>query len=70
MISIDMEDIDDNARILLRIKEGVSMERFLHDFKPWMVKELRGGNLFARSVLSYEDLIVEAEADGYIHISS
>lgn len=41
MISIDMEDIDDNALILLRLKEGVSMERFLHDFKPWMVKELR-----------------------------
>lgn len=64
MISIDMDDIADDARILLRLKEGVSTKRFLHDFQPWMVKELRGGNLFARDVRSYEKLIADREATG------
>lgn len=53
--------LPDNARILIRLKEGVSMQRFLHEFRPWMVKELRRGNLFARTVLSYEKLIEEHE---------
>lgn len=64
LISIDMEDMAYDARILLRLKEGVSMKRFLHDFQPWMVKELRGGNLFARDVRSYEKLIEDREASG------
>lgn len=38
------------------------MKRFLHDFRPWMLKELRQGNLFARSARSYDDLITEREA--------
>ena len=59
-----MEDTAEDARILLRLKEGVSMQRFLHEFKPWMVKELRAGNLFARSVQSYDKLIEDGEAGG------
>lgn len=64
MVSIDMEDFADDARILLRLKDGISMERFLHNFQPWMVTNVRAGNLFARSICSYENLIAEAEADG------
>ena len=64
LLSIDMEDTAEDARILLRLKEGVSMQRFLHEFKPWMVKELRAGNLFARSVQSYDKLIEDGEAGG------
>lgn len=62
MNSIDMSLIPENAQILIRIKEGVSMERFLHNFRPWMVKELKRGNLFARTVRSYEETITEREA--------
>lgn len=64
LLSIDMEDTAEDARILLRLKEGVSMQRFLHEFKPWMVKELRAGNLFAHSVQSYDKLIEDGEAGG------
>ncbi|WP_294633338.1 ABC transporter permease [uncultured Bacteroides sp.] len=60
-ISSPREYLPDDARILIRLKEGVSMQRFLHEFRPWMVKELRRGNLFARTVLSYEKLIEEHE---------
>ena len=62
LISIDMEDAYDDMRILLCLKENVSMKRFLHDFQPWMVKELRAGNLFARNVRSYEALITKNES--------
>ena len=61
-LNVDANDIPQYAQILIRIKEGVSMKRFLHDFRPWMLKELRQGNLFARSARSYDDLITEREA--------
>lgn len=64
LLSIDMEDTAEDAHILLRLKEGVSMQRFLHEFQPWMVKELRAGNLFARSVQSYDKLIEDGEVSG------
>lgn len=64
MLSVDMSYIPEHAQILVRIKEGVSMNRFLHEFRPWMVKELRAGNLFARSVRSYEKLIADGEYAG------
>lgn len=59
---IDMEDACEDMRILLRLKEDVNMKGFLHDFHPWMVKELRAGNLFARSIQSYEALIAKNES--------
>ena len=37
------------------------MERFLHDFKPWMLREMRVGNLYARDLQSYDDLIADSE---------
>ena len=61
ILSIDVTDIPTDARILVRLKEGVSMDRFLHDFRPWMVSRLKAGNLYARGVQSYEELIAEGE---------
>lgn len=46
----------DNMRIVIRLKEGVSMERFLHDFRPWMLRQLRVGNLYARGLQSYDEI--------------
>lgn len=60
--------IPDDAQILIRLKKGVSMQYFLHEFRPWMVKELRRGNLFARTVSSYEKLIEERENSSTIQI--
>lgn len=64
MLSVEVDDIPEYAQILVRIKEGVSMNRFLYEFRPWMVKELRAGNLFARSVQSYEKVITDGEYAG------
>ena len=63
ILSIDTSDIPADARILIRLKEGISVEHFLHDFRPWMVSRLKAGNLYAREVQSYEDLIAEGERD-------
>lgn len=58
MRDIDVHaNIPSNARILVRLKDGVSMKHFLHDFKPWMLQNLRAGNLYARDLQSYEDMI-------------
>lgn len=46
----------DNMRIVVRLKEGVRMERFLHDFRPWMLRQLRIGNLYARELQSYDEI--------------
>ena len=62
-LSIDAGDIPDYAQILIRVKENVSMKRFIHDFRPWMLKEMRRGNLFARCISPYSDLIADLEAD-------
>ena len=55
------EYIPADARILIRLKEGVSMDRFLHDFKPWMLQNLRAGNLYARDLKTYQQGIDEVE---------
>ena len=40
------------------------MDRFLHDFKPWMLQTLRAGNLYARDLKTYRQAIDEAEFSG------
>lgn len=60
--SIDFNQISESsARILVRLKAGVTPERFLDGFRPWMVKEMKAGNLFARSVKSYEQILKDGE---------
>lgn len=64
LLSIDVSMIPENAQIIIRLKKDISMERFLHEFRPWMIKELRAGNLFARNIQSYEALIATREYTG------
>lgn len=64
LISVDTSLIPDNAKILIRLKEGVSMKRFMYDFRPYMVKELRAGNLYALDIKSYDKIISDAEFAG------
>lgn len=52
----DIRSSLDNLRMVIRLKEGVSMERFLHDFRPWMLRQLRAGNLYARELQSYDEI--------------
>lgn len=64
VFSIATSQIPNDVQILVRLKKYVSMERFLHDFHPWMIKELHAGNLFARDVQSYQKLIADSEYSG------
>ncbi len=51
------DEISEDAKILIRLKPDVNPKRFVEDFRPWMVKELRSGNLYARSVMTYTDMM-------------
>lgn len=64
LLSVDVSDIPESAQILVRLKKEVSMERFVHEFRPWMIRTLRAGNLFARSIQPYEKLIAAREYTG------
>lgn len=44
-----------SPNILVRIKPGVDMDAFVSKFRPWMLKEVKAGNWFAQSVLTYEE---------------
>lgn len=59
----DIRSSLDNMRIVVRLKEGVRMERFLHDFRPWMLRQLRIGNLYARELQSYDEINAAREFD-------
>lgn len=50
-----------DMHVVIRLKDGVGMDRFLHDFKPWMVRQMRVGNLYARDLQSYDDINADRE---------
>lgn len=50
-----------DAKILVRLKPGISPEKFISDFRPWMVKNMKAGNQFARAVQSYPRLLQNME---------
>ena len=52
---------DYSPNILIRIKPEVDMDAFIGKFRPWMVKELKAGNWFAQSVITYEDQLANYE---------
>lgn len=67
--NVDVDNyIPSSARILVRLKDGVSMDRFLHDFQPWMLQNLRAGNLYARDIRSYEQQIDELKEGSFTTI--
>lgn len=53
----------DDMHVVIRLKEGVSTDRFLHDFKLWMVRQMRAGNLYARDLQSYDAINKACEFD-------
>lgn len=64
MRTVDLNYFPNDVKILVRLEEGVGMERFLHRFHPWMVRELRAGNLYAQKVEPYRQLIARREYAG------
>ena len=49
------------GNMLVRIKPEVDMDAFLADFRPWMIKELKAGNWFARAITPYNDFLNKYE---------
>ena len=43
--------VSSRMQVALRLKDGVSMDRFLHDFQPWMLEHLKAGNLYANKTM-------------------
>ena len=64
MRTVDLNYFPNDVKILVRLEEGVGMERFLHRFHPWMIRELRAGNLYAQKVEPYRQLIARREYAG------
>ena len=58
---ITPESLPRDVQILFRVKAGTSEEAFLHQFRPWMAKELKSGNFYALSVRSYTAIRAEQE---------
>lgn len=50
-----------SPNILVRIKPGVDMDNFVSKFRPWILKEVKAGNWFAQSVLTYEEHLANYE---------
>ena len=58
----DDDDVDlSDSKIVFRLQEAISESRFLHEFRPFMTTRLKAGNLFVRSVVSYNDHIKDME---------
>ena len=49
--------VSSRMMVALRLKDGVSMDRFLHDFQPWMLEHLKAGNLYANKVQCYRTML-------------
>ena len=64
MHTINLNYFPNDVKILVRLEEGVGMERFLHRFHLWMVRELHAGNLYAQKAEPYRQLIARREYAG------
>lgn len=51
----------DKIKILVRVKEGVSLKQYMEDFREKEMARLRSGNLYVRSIVSYPELIRQRE---------
>lgn len=58
---IDPSQIPGDITLLFRTEEGISADVFLHQFRLWMSKELKAGNLYVRSVKSYSSFRTDHE---------
>lgn len=58
---IDPSQIPGDVTLLFRTEEGISADVFLHQFRLWMSKELKAGNLYVRSVKSYSSFRTDHE---------
>lgn len=60
-LEVDIEDVIGDGKLLMRLKPGVSEQRFLHEFRPWAQSHLRAGNLYVRDAQTYHEQLKKLE---------
>jgi hypothetical protein len=72
MDGYNLDYFESDAHIVIRLRKGVSQERFLEEFRQWMYANLKSGNLYPRKIYSYDTLLqqrVDSMAMPTIHRS-
>lgn len=54
-------DVPEQTYILVKVKEGVNLDRFIDDFNQNGIKQLHSGNLYARSIMKFSSLMEERD---------
>lgn len=54
-------DVPEQTYILVRVKEGLNLDRFIDDFNQNGIKQLHSGNLYARSIMKFSSLMEERD---------
>lgn len=54
-------DVPAQTYILVRVKEGVNLDKFIDDFNQNGIKELHSGNLYARNIMKFSSVMEERD---------
>ena len=54
-------DVPEQTYILVRVKEGVNLDRFIEDFNQNGIKQLHSGNLYARSIMKFSSVMEDRD---------
>ena len=64
MAMLKLTNDNDNIgspHLLIRVRPGVNMNNFIADFRPWMLKELKVGNMSCRTIIPYSKRNADVE---------
>jgi hypothetical protein len=55
-------DVPAQTYILVRVKEGVNLDKFIDEFNQNGIKQLHSGNLYARSIMKFSTLMEDRDS--------
>ena len=55
-------DVPAQTYILVRVKEGVNLDKFIDDFNQNGIKQLQSGNLYARSIMKFSSVMEDRDS--------
>ena len=55
-------DVPAQTYILVRVKEGVNLDKFIDDFNQNGIKQLHSGNLYARSIMKFSSVMEDRDS--------
>ena len=55
-------DVPGQTYILVKVKEGVNLDRFIDEFNQSGIKQLHSGNLYARSIMKFSSLMEDRDS--------